>query len=205
MLSRCINESEKPCCQVSKPSLHDRDSHQAHGNLVACALHQQPARVRLFGRTYWHVSQLHLLIRQASIVEALLFSPKRSECAHRPVMNLPARIPDEGPLHDAALAVALLRRTSILRFLDLGDHAFEGFADVLGISRARLYESAAELVRQLFAVCCCDLPLFGPQVGFVAYEHDWNFICALEPELAAGCAYPRAVAHLVRSWSTHTR
>lgn len=67
-------------------------------------------------------------------------------------------------LHDHALFVALFRLASFLALLDFGNHAFEGFADVLVVARAGFGEAAAQLFGELLAICEGDLALFGAQV-----------------------------------------
>lgn len=83
-------------------------------------------------------------------------------------------------LHDRALLVALFRLTGFLALLDFGDHAFEGFADVLVVARAGFGEAAAQLLGELLAVCEGDLALFGAQVGLVANNRERDGVGTLE-------------------------
>lgn len=83
-------------------------------------------------------------------------------------------------LHDRALLVALFRLAGFLALLDFGDHAFEGFADVLVVARAGLGEAAAQLLGELLAVCESDLALFGAQVGLVADDRERDGVGTLE-------------------------
>lgn len=82
-------------------------------------------------------------------------------------------------LHDCALLVALFRLACFLALLDFGDHAFEGFADVLVVARAGFGEAAAQLFGELLAICEGDLALFGTQVGFVADDRERHGVGAL--------------------------
>lgn len=64
-------------------------------------------------------------------------------------------------LHDCALCIALFRLTGVLALLDLGNHAFESYVDVLVVPRAGFGETAAELFGEFLAVGQGDLALFG--------------------------------------------
>ena len=81
--------------------------------------------------------------------------------------------------HDSALGVALFRLSSFLALLDLGDHALEGSRNVLVVSCARFGVPAAQLFGEFLAVCEGHLALFGSKVGFVAYDEEWDGVCAL--------------------------
>jgi hypothetical protein len=83
-------------------------------------------------------------------------------------------------LHDRTLCIALFRLSSFLALLDLSNHSFKSFADILVIARARFGETAAQLFGEFLAVGEGDLALFGAQIGLVADDCEGNGVGALE-------------------------
>lgn len=85
-------------------------------------------------------------------------------------------------LHNSTLRIALLRLPGLLALLNLSDHSFESFADVLVVARTRFGETAAQLFGEFLAVGEGDLALFGAQVGFVADDCEGDGVGALWQE-----------------------
>ena len=83
-------------------------------------------------------------------------------------------------LHDSTLGIPLFRLARLLALLDLSNHSFESFADILVVARAGLREAAAQLFGELLAVGEGDLALLGAQVGFVAYDCEGDCVGALD-------------------------
>jgi hypothetical protein len=55
--------------------------------------------------------------------------------------------------HNNTLLIPLLRLPGFLALLNLGNHSFESFPDILVVARARFRETATQLFGQFLAVC----------------------------------------------------
>jgi hypothetical protein len=88
-------------------------------------------------------------------------------------------------LHDRTLGVALFRLTSFLAFLDLSDHAFESFSDILVVTCACFGEAAAQFFGEFLAIGEGDLALFGTQIGLVADNCEGDGIGALRESVVS--------------------
>ena len=86
-----------------------------------------------------------------------------------------------GSLHDDTLCIAVFRLASFLPTFNFDNHRLESFGDVLVVARAGFHEAAAQLIGKFLTVGGGDLTLLRAEVGFVAYDHDRDSVCALHP------------------------
>lgn len=87
--------------------------------------------------------------------------------------------------HNAALVPACWF-TGVLRFLHFSNHLLKGLGDILVQSRTCFSKGALELFGQLASLICGHLPLFGFEVTLVAYDDEWDPVCALGHRSACG-------------------
>lgn len=86
-------------------------------------------------------------------------------------------------LHQNAIALSWCL-AGVLRLFDLSNQEFEGLADVLVVSCARLGPAALYLLGELLAVFGGDLSLLGSQVALVADNADRDGVSALDDKIS---------------------